>query len=182
MSYLSGQVLLIVISIYVYTNPASPPGFRPMVPDSSVMSWSWPSILERFDPSKWGFLPWFSHETGELMNEAWWFWTRSWWFPYLHSCIYRCHLPGLRFQIRPGKKNCRPRRGTSFASGQRLQMGYFINFWKTHGDYLGKSWISWDPFLGFIGIQIWIPWRKKNAPILVPWFYHWNLHVYPLVN
>ena len=93
MSYLSGQVLLIVISIYVYTNPASPPGFRPRVPDYSVMSWSWPSILERFDPSKWGFLPWFSHETGELMNEAWWFWTRSWWFPYLHSCH---HMPSAR--------------------------------------------------------------------------------------
>ena len=76
--------------------------------------------------------------------------------------------PAFVFRYDPEKKNCRPRRGTGFASGQRLQMGYFTNFWKTHGDYLGKSWISWDPFLGFIGIQIWIPWRKKNAPILVP--------------
>jgi len=54
--------------------------------------------------------------------------------------------PAFVFRYDPEKKNAGPEGGPN-ASGQRLQMGYFTNFWKTHGDCLGKSWISWDPFL-----------------------------------
>jgi hypothetical protein len=58
-------------------------------------------------------------------------------------------MPSARpsFSDTTRKKKIAGPEGGPNASGQRLQMGYFTNFWKTDGDYLGKSWISWDPFL-----------------------------------
>ena len=141
------------------------PGFQILQPWADLSHQSWTDLTHRSGD----FYHDLAMQQGELIHEihewsAWWFWTDHDDFHIFTAVYIDAICPAFVFRYDPEKKIAGPEGGPN-ASGQRLQMGYFTNFWKTDGDYLGKSWISWDPFLEWdlLGFKSGYLGEKKNA-------------------
>jgi len=141
------------------------PGFQILQPWADLSHQSWTDLTHRSGD----FYHDLAMQQGELIHEihewsAWWFWTDHDDFHIFTAVYIDAICPAFVFRYDPEKKNCRPRRGTKrvwpkVADGIFHQL--LENWWWLSGEIL--DFMGSFSRVGFIGIQIWIPWRKKNA-------------------